>query len=53
MYSLASCSMYAIFKVENTLQIKENKIHSQYVCDITTMYGYKGSTCHYMCTVIG
>ena len=35
MYFLASSGMYATFKVENTLQMRENKIHSQCVCDIT------------------
>ena len=34
MYSLASCGMYTTFKVENTLQMRKNKIHSQCVCDI-------------------
>jgi len=53
MYSLASCGMYTIFKVEHTLQIKKNEVHSQYVCDIPILNGHIGSTCKHMCNVIG
>ena len=52
MYSLASCGIYATFKVENTLQININKKHSQYVCAITTLNKYIRLTYNYMRTVI-
>ena len=34
MYSLASRGVQATFKVENTFQMRKNKIHSQFVCGI-------------------